>query len=236
MEVYLELTLAKIKTLDAYCRPRERFIRHGVSSLSDNELLAILISSGTKSMSAIDIANKMISDSVSLFNLANQDYNLLMSYSGIGKATAIKLSAAFEIAKRYQYMKLEKDETVVNTKYLYQRYSLRMIHQEQETLQIVVLNTKKQIIHEETLFKGDSHSVTFSTKDILRIVILHKGKYFYIIHNHPSGISSPSEGDVIFTTELVILAKQMEVNILDHLIIAEDGYYSFRHNNLMGMN
>ena len=236
MEVYLELALSKIKTLDAYCRPREKFLRHGANSLSDSELLAILISSGTQNMSAIDIANKMMSDNLSIFNLANKEFSFLLTYSGIGQATAIKLAAAFEIAKRYQFIRLEKEENAVDTKYLYQRYSLRLVHQEQETLQLIILNTKKQIIHEETLYKGNSHSVSFSSKDILKRVLLHKGKYFYLIHNHPSGISTPSDDDILFTGELVIIAKEMEVNILDHLIIAEDGYFSFRENNLMRMN
>ena len=222
--------MGKVNELPLLDRPREKALYYGIETLADHELLALLIGSGSKDSSAIDIAYFMLRDNKGLNNLANRPLLDLENYKGMGKAKAIKLSAAFEIAKRFQNKKYEEKEVISDSGPIYHRMKRLLGYTEfpnQEVVYLVILDNKKKIVHQVNLYKGTERSVNVSSTQIIQQVIIHSGSFFYIVHNHPSGILEPSDEDLFFTTNLLKECSRFGVVMLDHLIISHQGYYSF---------
>ena len=219
--------MGKIVDLPLLDRPREKAIRFGIDSLSSHELLALLIGSGTIDNSAMDIAYQMISDSHGLFHLIEKPYIDLLNYKGIAEGKAVKIIAAFELAKRFKSHNGDEEEYIFNSDQIYKKYRPIIANLCQENVYLVVLDKKKRILHEVNLYKGSEASVQCSSLEIVRQVISHRGHYFYLIHNHPSGSTLPSNDDVMFTTELIRKANRLSIILLDHLIMTRSSYYSF---------
>lgn len=226
MEIYLGLILSKISHIPYGERPREKALRYGIEKISDNELIAIIIGSGYKDCSAIEIADHLLRESNGINKLLDRSVSDLLRYKGIGKVTALRLGACFELIRRYLYFQFDFG-LKFDTDSLYQKYYPQLKLLTQEVVVLIVLNHRRKIIYEETLYKGCSNSVLLDPKAIVEKVILQKGKSFYIIHNHPSGNSTPSTEDMIATSELIIAANHKNICFIDHLIIGKDGYYSF---------
>lgn len=236
MEVYLELILAPIKDLPILERPREKAMRYGVESLSDVELLAIIIGSGTKDHSALDIAQKIITNKKGLSNVFHSPYQDFLIYQGVNKTSAIKLASTFELGKRYQIGKAENEDSIVDSTMIYQKYAPQLISQAQEKIVIITLNRQKKIVQERVLSIGSENNVSCSIRDILRILVLNKGTYFYLVHNHPGNSMEPSQQDIAFTSSIISEAKRIGFNLIDHLIIGDEGAYSFKTNGLLPKN
>lgn len=221
--------MGKIIDLPELERPREKALRYGINKLSDYELLALLISSGCKEASAVDIAYQMLSENNGLSNLVTKPFSDLVMYKGMGKRKAIKIEAAFEIARRFNSLEKCSKEQAENSLYIYQRYKDKIISKNfsQEMLYLIILDKRKRILHEINMYKGNENSVNCSSRQIIQQILLHNGHYFYLIHNHPSGMLEPSEDDVFFTVTLINECKKLEIEMVDHLIISPSGYYSF---------
>lgn len=223
--------MAKIKELPLFERPREKALRYGIESLSNEELLAIILRTGTREISALDLAHKLNSESRGLNNLFHMPFQALLDINGIGPGKALILSSCFELCNRY-LKTLSGEVGPVKLESLLSRYSLRMRSEEQELLILVTLNQRKEIIYEECLYKGSDVSVDCQPKEIVKKVLLHNGKSFYLIHNHPSGNYEPSTNDAFMTTEIVRLSKKVNIRLEDHIIIGTNGYYSFKEMRL----
>lgn len=222
--------MGKIIDLPSLDRPREKAYRFGIEKLSDYELIALLISSGCKEKSATDIAYAMISQNNGLSNLINKPFSDLINYKGIGKAKAIKIEAAFEIARRCQSHQKYDKEKVEDSLFIFQRFKASVLafnNSYQEQLYLIILDRKKRIIHEMTLYMGNESSVSYSNRQIIQQVLIHNGHFFYVIHNHPSGSLEPSEGDLFFTVNLISECRKFKIKMIDHLIVSQKGYYSF---------
>ena len=220
--------MSKIKDLPELDRPREKAIRYGIESLSDYELLSILIGSGSLNYSANDIAYAMLNDHGGLSSLIKVPYSELLHYKGMGSFKAIKIIAAFEIAKRCQEKGDNSIQKIVSPEQLFERYRLRITsNSDQEIMYLVILNKKREIIHETTIFKGTKSSVNYSIHNVIQKVLINSGKYFYVIHNHPSGDITPSKDDLFFTETLRSECRKFEIKLLDHLIISTKGFFSF---------
>ena len=225
--------MGKINDLPKLERPREKALHYGIEKLSDYELLAILIASGCKDSSAIDIAFAMLRNSNGLANLVTKQFSDLVHIKGMGKIKAIKIEAAFEIARRFQSLKQVEGEEALDSDMVFQMFRPRLLNifnVNYENLYLIILNKQKRIIHEINLYKGNENYVM---RQIIQQVLLHNGHFFYIVHNHPSGELKPSEDDVIFTLAIVNECKKMNIKMIDHLIIAEKGYYSFLSSRVM---
>ena len=191
-----------IKDLPVLLRPREKAERYGFDALSDNELLAIIINSGNKGYDALTIANALLDYSHGLSNLHKLSQKELKQIKGISKVKGIQLTALFTLFDRIRKHHVEEEELLIDNKYIYKKYvpMLRDVHQEE--LIVVVLSKSKRILFETTLYKGTNNNVAFSIKEILRIVIIHEGYYFYLIHNHPNNSLSPSVEDMVLTMRI----------------------------------
>ena len=217
-----------VKSLPALERPREKAIRYGLETLSDHELLAALLGSGYKGENVIELSIHLLSKYGGLLNLSNIPFSELKNNKGIKNAKALNLSVIFELHRRLSFKKIEMNNDNIDTEYLYNKYLPVIGHSNQEQMVIVVLSRYKRIVHETILFKGDESSVHYSFDKIMREIDAYGGKYFYLIHNHPNGDCSPSETDLIGTSFLLRKSKEMKRPMLDHIIISENGYYSFR--------
>lgn len=217
-----------IKELPVLERPREKALHFGIEKLSDYELLAVLIGSGSSKDSALDIAYKMISDNHGLFHLVQKPMSDLLNYEGIGESKAVKIIAAFELAKRYNSLQPQNEKEKIDNNFIYKKYKNLLSHTCQEFLFLIILDKKKRIIHEVNLYKGSESNLVYSKKQIIREVLIHQGSYFYVVHNHPSGNLFPSEEDIVFTTEIIHECQKMELTLIDHLIVTSRGYFSFQ--------
>lgn len=219
--------MGKIKDLPKDERPREKAIRFGIETLSDEEILAMLIGSGFSGCNAKEVASTLLSDSKGLFNLISKPYQSFLTYKGIGETGALRIAACFEIARRYKFSSSNIVNQGVSSEEIVERYSPKLLGLSQEVLIVVILNSKKQIIHEQTLFKGTESTLEIRESDILRCLLFNRGKYYYLIHNHPSGSFLPSSHDVIFTENISKESEKLNIRMIDHIIISESGYYSF---------
>lgn len=215
-----------IKDLPILIRPREKAERYGITSLSDVELLAIIINSGNKSCNAIDISYELISSFNGLYNLSSVHYSELKKIKGISKVKGLQLMALFTLFDRIQKHQIEDNEIIINNDYIYLKYSNYFNNSHQEELVVIVLSRSKRILFETSLFKGSNDSVSFSIKEILKTVIIHEGYYFYLLHNHPSGTLEPSEEDMLLTMKIIYQARKLDLYLIDHLIITSLGYTS----------
>ena len=226
--------MSKIEDLPTLEKPREKAARFGIETLSDEELLALIINVGTVGHSSLDIARDVLNDAHTLSALYNKPYQYFHTFKGLKRVNALRLAATIEIAKRMNEKTrlVYEEKAEITSESLYQRYALSLVGQNQENFVLVILNKNKQIIFEKVLYKGDDSNLVISTREIIHLLILHNGYYFYLIHNHPNNTLLPSESDISFTEKMNRKAEKIGVKLLDHLIIGQNGYYSFLHSKV----
>lgn len=221
--------MGKIKDLPPYERPREKAERYGLKSLSNQELLALVISSGTKKHSALEIAQMILNDHHGLAEVSRLEFAQFLSYEGVSKAIAAKLSAVFELAHRSYLTELEKENNIGNiTTFLLRKYQAILKGINQEIFLVISLDKKRRIIKEKELYIGTGKGALVSLKEVIRELLLSHAFYFYLIHNHPNGSLSPSDHDIILTKEIITRCRELGLEMIDHLIIGGDNYYSFK--------
>ena len=220
--------MSVIKNLPVLERPREKALRYGLSSLSDSELLAIFIGGGFKENNALVLSTHLLNKYGGLVGLGNIPISELKRNKGVKDVRSLNIAALYEIQRRVLLKNSEQNEENIDQEYLYNKYSVKIIDQKQECLFLIVLNSKKRIVYETTLSRGSTNSVLFSWTDINREIITHSGKYFYLIHNHTNDNPNPSKEDIIATNDISFKAERANTPLLDHLIISNHGYYSFK--------
>ncbi len=214
-----------LKYIDKLDRPREKLIYKGPSSLTDSELLAIMLDTGTKDKSVLELADKLIED-IGLDKLLNVSYNDLTKYKGIKMRKASKMLASFEIAKRCM---------IKNNNYTYLKNSLDCFNYIKddylflgvERVIVVYVDSTLKII-KKTIF--DSYDVAISNLPIKLIVkeaINYNAIGIFLSHNHPSGNPKPSKSDMLATINIYNTLKSINIILFDHIIVAKDLFYSF---------
>lgn len=225
--------MGKIKDLPLLERPREKALRYGITTLSDIELLAVIIGSGTSGHSALEIATAIVIDKKGLVNAFNCLYQDFLDYPGLSQTASIKLSAAFELGKRYQMLNLENNHHLTAEHYIFEKYIPLVRSSSLEMVIVLILNRRKRILFEKTISIGSETSVNCSVKEILKLLIVNKGQCFYILHNHPNDYVEPSDDDISFTTQIIKEAKKIGIKLIDHLIINEESIYSFKEGKCL---
>lgn len=215
-----------IKDLPSNEKPREKLMRYGVESLSNVELITIIIGSGTKNNSAMDVAYNLLRNK-GLLSLSHIPYEDYMKISGIKKAKALMLASIFELYRRLSTLHSDLESNEVTSLNVYHRYRDYLKGEAQEILGVLILDKNKQIITEKIIYKGTKNYIKTSSRDILKLLVLKEGTYFYLYHNHPDGSLEPSDSDIVFTESLIQETRKYGFILLDHLIITENGYFSF---------
>ena len=216
----------KIKDLQQEDKPRERSKSYGADRLTNRELLAIIINSGSKQFSSIDCANQVLKLVNQLRDLRHLTLPELLSVNGIGEKKALTILAVIELAKRMHSNtvldKIEINEPQDVADYLMEK--LRYL--KQEHFVALLLNTKNQIIHEQSIFIGSLNMSIVHPRDLLREAVKHSAASIVIAHNHPSGDPTPSLEDIKTTKRLLYCCDLMGIDLLDHIIIGDGEFIS----------
>ena len=208
--------------------PRERLAQEGVEALSNQELLAILLRTGTRQASVFEIAQKVLSNLSSLTDLKKMTLQELQSLSGIGRVKAVELQAMIELGHRiHKYETLEM-ESILSSQKLAKKMQQELGHKKQEHLVALYLNTQNQIIHQQTIFIGSATRSIAEPREILHYAIKHMATSLILVHNHPSGAVAPSRNDDHVTKLVKEACDLMGIVLLDHLIVSHSSYFSYR--------
>ena len=208
--------------------PRERLAKEGVEALSNQELLAILLRTGTRQASVFEIAQKVLSNLSSLTDLKKMTLQELQSLSGIGRVKAIELQAMIELGHRIHKHETLEMESILSSQKLAKKMQQELGHKKQEHLVALYLNTQNQIIHQQTIFIGSATRSIAEPREILHYAIKHMATSLILVHNHPSGAVSPSRNDDQVTKLVKDACELMGIVLLDHLIVSHSSYFSYR--------
>lgn len=219
----------KIKEIPINDRPVERLINKGSEALSNDELLAILLRTGTKEMSAKDLGT-LILNKVGIGELRNITYEQLISIKGVGSKKAGTIMAAIELSKRMNQKVVNLRGEFNDPLKLYNHYREILKDKNQEHFYVVYLDIRNKIIKDKLLFIGTANYSTVHPRDIFKEAYLNGAISIVVIHNHPSGEVLPSKNDLETTKQLVAVGNLLGIKVMDHIIIGENKYYSFCEN------
>lgn len=216
----------KINDLANHQKPRERMLNYGASHLSHAELLAILINTGRKGYSSLDIANELLKSIVNLKELKHLSINDLNKIKGVGLYKALTLKAAFELGERMHSGSVDDKIQINNPKDAADFMMGKMEHLTQEKFIVLFLNSKNVIIKQKTIFIGTLNSSVIHPREIFSEAIKCASNAIVVLHNHPSGDTTPSKEDIRATNRLRKCGEILGIDLLDHIIIGDHTYMS----------
>ncbi|MBQ8812477.1 MAG: DNA repair protein RadC [Bacteroidales bacterium] len=225
----------KIKELCKDERPREKLISKGAESLSNAELLAILLRTGHGNRNALDVGRDLLINAEEKLNrIAAMPLERLCSVNGIGPDKAVTITAAFELGRRCAGEKIIDSHTPISSpKAVFRLLLPTLRHLGHEECWVLFLNRANFLISKEKITSGGIDSTIIDNKTIIRKAIEKKASGIIIAHNHPSGSAMPGQADINATMQLEKALKTCDISLLDHVIIAEDSYYSFADETLV---
>lgn len=219
----------KIKELFLDERPRERLFRNGADSLSNAELLAILLRTGTRKMNAVELARNLLEDSEGkVADIASMSIDRLLKLNGVGPAKAAALAASFELGRRCAMECFStKSKSITSPNTVYRLMIPHMKTLDHEECWVLYLNRSNRLIGKERMSSGGLESTIIDCKSIVRKALEKKASGLILIHNHPSGSPMPGVADIKQTQILKNALKTCDISLIDHVVIAESSYYSF---------
>ncbi|PIE86683.1 MAG: hypothetical protein CSA03_04035 [Bacteroidetes bacterium] len=224
-----------IKSMPAYERPREKLLNRGRDVVSNAELIALLIGSGTKNMSAIQVASKILEESNNdLQVLARKSINDLKKFKGIGEAKAILIYAALELGRRKPLVEASKVPRLTSSRRTYEflhPYFADLTHEE---FYAIYLNRSNKVMAVRQISKGGISGTVADGKVIFHKALEERASAIILAHNHPSGLVDPSPSDMQLTKSLHKFGAMIDLQILDHLIITDNNYFSFADEGILG--
>ncbi|RKY88560.1 hypothetical protein DRQ09_02730 [candidate division KSB1 bacterium] len=223
----------KIKDWPEDERPREKLLKFGSESLTDAELLAILIQQGTGKITALDIAKSLLIEYKNLNSIASKEIKDLKKFKGIGFAKSITLIAAFEIGRRIASRNISDKVKVSSPEEVAGIFIPKMEHLKKEQFRVVLLDSNNQIISVKTITEGILNASIVHVREVFREAIIESSAGIILVHNHPSGNPNPSREDIEVTEKMVETGKIMDIPVRDHLIIAGRKYFSFAEKGIL---
>jgi len=220
----------KIKELPINERPRERLINKGVSSLADEELLSIVLKTGTKDVSAKLLASQILREIGNIQNLKNISFHELTKIKGIGAAKACLILAIQELHKRMNRKQEKIVDVKITTPEIVYDYYRNIVCENQEYFYCLYLDSNKKVLQEKLLFIGTVNQSMVHPRDIFKEAYKVNATAFICVHNHPTGDVRPSKEDKIVTQRLNQIGQLMGIKLVDHVIIGENKFYSFLEN------
>ena len=215
-------------------RPREKLLLKGKNALSDAELIAILIRSGSKEETAVDLAKRILKHSNnSIAELSRSTVNDLVKFKGIGKAKAIGIVAALELGRRRRGEKAVNKKQITGSRDIFNIFHPVLSDLAYEEFWILLLNKANKIIGKFCISEGGLAGTVADPLKIFKIAIEHNAVGLILCHNHPSGNIKPSEADMNLTKKMNEGGKFLDINVLDHIIIGEEKYLSFADEGLL---
>lgn len=224
----------KIKDWAKEDRPREKLLAKGISSLSDAELVAIIIGSGNNNESAVDLSKKILKDVQNNLNeLGKLNVSDLRKYKGIGEAKAINIIAALELGRRNNSSDIIKKRKIQKSSDIFEIFQPKLGHLPHEEFWVVFLNRSNRIIEQAKISQGGISGTVTDVRIIMKLALEKLATSLVLVHNHPSGNMQPSKSDIEITEKLKNAAKTIDISVIDHLIVTESVYYSFADEGLI---
>ncbi len=213
-------------------RPYEKCERDGTESLSDAELLAILLQSGTRKETAVELAKRLLllSPEKNLSGLAKMTFSRLTAVRGVGKVKALKLLAAFELMKRLAREDFGERPILKNPSAIADYYMQDLRFLSTEEVHVLFFNTKCIFLGEKRLFVGTVNASLISPREIFIEALQREAVGIILVHNHPSGDPTASREDIHLTVQVAQAGKMLDIRLLDHIIIGDNRYFSFKEN------
>ena len=223
-----------IKDMPERERPVEKTIEYGVDTLSNAELLAVLLgSSGLKDKSVLALAEELISSGNGLMFLAECSAEELMKIKGIGEKKAVRLLAAVELGKRISRLSVKPGQVISSSADIAGIFMNELRFQKQEYLKVLLLNAQGGIISTKTVTMGTLTESLVHPREVFKEAVRRSAAAIAIVHNHPSGDDRPSEYDKNVTLRIAEAGDLMGIKLVDHIIVGDSGYFSFRDEGLM---
>jgi len=218
-------------------RPREKLLLKGKHTLSESELIAILIRSGTREFTAVDVAKKLMSrvgnDLNELSKLSVKDILDMKDLKGIGETKAITIVAALELGRRRQTSEIKERQKITSSRNAFEAFYPMLADKQHEEFWIMLLNRGNKVIEIISVSSGGLTGTVADVRMIFEHAIKSKATSVMLCHNHPSGNLSPSQLDIDLTRKLVKAGETLDIKVLDHLIIGENKYYSFADEGMI---
>jgi DNA repair protein RadC len=215
-------------------RPREKFQLKGKASLSDAELIAILLGSGNRNQTAVDLAKDILAQAHNnLHELGKFSLNELMQFKGVGEAKAICIAAALELGRRRNAQSVHERVKITSSKDAFLLVSADLIDKPYEEFYMLLLNRSNKVISKEFISRGGITGTVVDPRLVLQTALQKHATSIILFHNHPSGNLKPSENDIQITKKLKEAANLFDISILDHIIVADSSYYSFAEKGIL---
>jgi DNA repair protein RadC len=223
-----------IKEWSADDRPREKLLAKGIVALSDAELIAIIIGSGTKEESAVDVSKKILNLVANNLNeLGKLSVAELKKIKGIGEVKAISIVAALELGRRRKISEIAERTKITSSNDIYQLIHPLLADLPHEEFWVILLNRSNKIIDKQKISQGGISGTVTDVRIILKLAIEKFATSLILCHNHPSGNNKPSDADIIITKKIKESGILMDITLLDHLIITDGNYYSFADEGIL---
>lgn len=226
----------RIKDLPSSLRPYEKCISYGAEALSDAELLAVLLRTGTKNESSISLAYRVLTeyaDEDNLASLCRLSPDKLCKIKGIGKVKAVQIICAVELGRRLMTSKRREKLSLLSPDEIASYYMPRLKDKKQESVWILLLDGKCRLLHEEQIYEGTVKSSLISPREIFITALEKEAVYLFLLHNHPSGDPTPSNDDFAITKRVKESGRLLGIDLLDHIIIGDQSYISFIEKGYM---
>jgi DNA repair protein RadC len=214
-------------------RPRERLIQHGPESLSDAELLAIILRTGDGKLSAIDLAHHLLNHCHGFSGLDAISINELCEIRGVGPAKAAQIKAALAMGRKLAEAQQPERKQIQTSRDVFELFHQRLRNQPREIFIMLLLTTKNKLIKEQKLFEGTLTQSMVTAREVLKEAINGKAASVIFVHNHPSGEPAPSPDDRDLTKLLVAACKTAQISVHDHVIIGDGKFFSFADEGLL---
>jgi DNA repair protein RadC len=221
-----------IRDLPAYDRPRERLAALGPRALADGELVAILVRTGTKGLSALQLAQGLLRDCGGLAGLMTMPFDELCARNGLGPAKAAQLQAAIEIGRRFAVARPGDRPSIQSPEDAAGIVQYEMGAAEQETMRVILLDTRNRLIRDPMVYQGSLNASVVRVAELFREAVRANAAALIVAHNHPSGDPTPSPEDVSMTRTLVEAGRILDIEVLDHLVIGKGRWVSLKAQGL----
>lgn len=234
MNTYKPINDLAIKNLHEDDRPREKLLKKGRHTLSDAELIAILIGSGTRNLSAIDVSKLLLNTAQNnLHQLAKMSLKEMQKIEGIGEAKAITIMSALEIGRRRKEADPLKKEVIKSSKDVYTALFAELSDLPHEEFWVLLLDRANQIVKKVQVSSGGVAGTVADPKLLFKQALEHSASSIILIHNHPSGNTKPSQADISLTKKAKEGGKFLDIPVLDHIIFTNDSYFSFADEGIL---
>lgn len=216
--------------MSTQCRllmPREKLLQFGVETLSDAELLALFLRTGTRNLPVLTLSQKLLNEFGSFYHLMNASHDEFCKKEGLGTAKYTQLKAVVELSHRYLKVKMTKENYLTSPTLTHHYLANRLMDKDREIFMVIFLDNQNHVINCEEMFVGTYNSVEVHPREVARKALQYNAAALILAHNHPSGLAEPSQADRALTKKIEQVCELIDVRVIDHLVIGKGEYVSF---------